>query len=80
MIQSIRIDKPTPSQWVDRLTRECAQCHASIDAHWQLCAGCELRRATRCPGCGMGLPPAGCRQCGHCGRLLISRWPDEELR
>ena len=66
--------------WLDELNAECARCRATIDAHWQLCAACELRRATRCPDCDMPLPPAGCRQCGHCGRLLIGRRGEEEAR
>jgi hypothetical protein len=77
MIQRIRSDEPTQAA-LSQFKRECDRCHTSIDAHWQLCATCELRLSTRCPGCGMALPPAGCRQCGHCGRVLISRWPEEE--
>jgi hypothetical protein len=76
----VRSDGQPESATLNEHKGECARCRASIDAHWQLCATCELRRATRCPGCDMPLPPAGCRQCGHCGRLLMSRWPDEELK
>lgn len=72
------LERTPPTAWFDHLTKECAGCQTTIDAHWQLCATCELRLATRCPGCDMALPPAGCRQCGHCGRLLIGRWTDEE--
>jgi hypothetical protein len=80
MIQLIRPDDPTQPAALNKLDRECDRCHASIDAHWQLCATCELRLATRCPGCDMPLPPAGCRQCGHCGRLLMGRWADEGMK
>lgn len=68
-----RSDGPTQSAILDKLKRECDRCRANIDAHGQLCAKCELRVAAACPGCDMSLPPADCRHCGHCGRVLIGR-------
>ncbi|MEZ4736730.1 MAG: zinc ribbon domain-containing protein [Caldilineaceae bacterium] len=50
-----------------QLMQECSECQEEIDPHWQFCAHCGTRLATRCPGCGNPLPPAGALTCFHCG-------------
>jgi predicted amidophosphoribosyltransferase len=54
------------------LLRECRECQQEVDLHWQFCAHCGTRLATKCPGCGNPLPPAGARSCPSCG-LAIPR-------
>lgn len=49
------------------LMQECFDCQQEVDPHWQFCAYCGTRLATRCPGCGNPLPPAGALSCFHCG-------------
>lgn len=49
------------------LMQECYDCQQEVDPHWQFCAHCGTRLATRCPGCGNPLPPAGALTCFHCG-------------
>lgn len=49
------------------LMQECYECQQEVDPHWQSCAHCGTRLATRCPGCGNPLPPAGALTCFHCG-------------
>ncbi len=51
----------------EALRGECPACRAQIKPDWQFCAHCATRLATRCPGCGVPLPPAGSTRCGHCG-------------
>jgi len=50
-----------------QLMEECSECQQELDPHWQFCAHCGTRLATRCPGCGNPLPPAGALTCFHCG-------------
>lgn len=49
---------------------ECETCKTEIDLHWQFCAHCGVRLATRCPGCGNPLPPAGAPSCPNCGLAI----------
>lgn len=49
------------------LMQECYECQQEIEPNWQFCAHCGTRLATRCPGCGNPLPPAGALTCFHCG-------------
>jgi predicted amidophosphoribosyltransferase len=49
------------------LAHECVACREEVEANWQFCAHCGVRLATKCPGCGNPLPPAGARACPHCG-------------
>jgi len=53
-----------------QLMEECKECQEEIDPHWQFCAHCGTRLATRCPGCGNPLPPAGATACLHCGLAI----------
>jgi rRNA maturation endonuclease Nob1 len=46
---------------------DCRACQQEVEPHWQFCAHCGTRLATRCPGCGTPLPPVGARSCPHCG-------------
>lgn len=52
------------------LLRECQECQREVDLHWQFCAHCGTRLATKCPGCGNPLPPAGARSCPSCGLAI----------
>ena len=47
--------------------RECTTYQQELEAHWQLCAHCEERLVTQCPGCGNPVPPAGAYFCPRCG-------------
>lgn len=49
---------------------ECMDCQKETEPHWQFCAHCGSRLATKCPGCGTPLPPAGSRSCPHCGLVI----------
>jgi hypothetical protein len=49
------------------LAHECDICREEVEPHWQFCAHCGVRLATKCPGCGQPLPPAGATACPHCG-------------
>jgi predicted amidophosphoribosyltransferase len=51
----------------------CRECRRALPADWQLCSGCEARLRTRCPECGLPLPPAGASHCGHCGYVIRAR-------
>lgn len=59
-----------------QLMKECYECQQEVDAHWQFCAHCGTRLATRCPGCGNPLPPAGVTACFHCGLKIPQIAPD----
>jgi predicted amidophosphoribosyltransferase len=48
----------------------CNECRLQLEVDWQFCAHCEVRLSTSCPRCGVPLPPAGSRHCGHCGLAL----------
>lgn len=61
-----------------QLMRECYECQQEVDAHWQFCAHCGTRLATRCPGCGNPLPPAGANACFHCGLKIPQIRPTEQ--
>ena len=50
--------------------QECLDCHREIASHWQFCAHCGTRLATRCPGCDNPLPPPGAYACLRCGLAL----------
>ena len=50
-----------------RFVDECNACQKEVEVHWQFCAHCGVRLATRCPSCGTPLPPAGAPTCPHCG-------------
>jgi predicted amidophosphoribosyltransferase len=52
------------------LQQECTICREEIEADWQFCAHCGVRLATRCPGCGNPLPPAGAQACPNCGLAI----------
>jgi predicted amidophosphoribosyltransferase len=52
------------------LLRECQECQREVDLHWQFCAHCGTRLATKCPGCGNPLPPAGALSCPSCGLAI----------
>jgi Double zinc ribbon len=49
------------------LNLECLECRTPVEPHWQLCSHCETRLRTRCPFCGVPLPPLGSALCGQCG-------------
>lgn len=49
---------------------ECSDCQEEVDPHWQYCAHCGTRLATKCPGCGNPLPPAGAPSCLNCGLAI----------
>ena len=49
------------------LKQECSRCAQDLHPEWQVCAHCDARLATECPGCGVPLPPIGATHCGHCG-------------
>ena len=53
-----------------KLMAECNDCQEEIEPNWQFCAHCGTRLATRCPGCGNPLPPAGATACLHCGLAI----------
>ncbi len=50
-----------------RFKLECQACQSEAEPHWQFCAHCGARLATRCPTCGTPLPPSGAKTCPHCG-------------
>ena len=52
------------------LHQECNTCRAEIEPDWHFCAHCGVRLATRCPGCGNPLPPAGAQSCPSCGLAI----------
>ena len=52
------------------LDGECTKCRGKLEPDWQFCAHCDTRLATECPGCGVPLPPAGAKHCGHCGLVF----------
>ena len=49
---------------------ECNACQEDVEPHWQYCAHCGSRLATKCPGCGNPLPPAGAHSCPSCGLAI----------
>ena len=61
-----------------QLMQECYECQQEVDTHWQFCAHCGTRLATRCPGCGNPLPPAGVAACLHCGLKIPQLSPADQ--
>ena len=61
-----------------QLMQECYECQQEVDTHWQFCAHCGTRLATRCPGCGNPLPPAGVAACLHCGLKIPQINPTDQ--
>ncbi len=57
------------------LMQECFDCQLEVEPHWQFCAHCGTRLATRCPGCGNPLPPAGALTCFDCGLKIPQLTP-----
>ena len=54
-------------QSFERFELECRACQSEAEPHWQFCAPCGARLATKCPACDAPLPPSGAQTCPHCG-------------
>lgn len=60
-----------------QLLSECTACQEEVEPNWQFCAHCGVRLATRCPGCGAPLPPAGASACPSCGLAIPQVKPNQ---
>jgi rRNA maturation endonuclease Nob1 len=64
-------------QSFERFELECQACQSEAEPHWQFCAHCGTRLATRCPACDTPLPPSGAQTCPHCGVEIPEVAPKE---